>query len=110
MIDLFSLILKISHKRKLFDINSIVYPVSRSGTGDYTFAVWESGDIGYDASNPYRNSNAHYFMPTEDEWVKAAYWNGMSFQTYANASHGDLVSGYPDPTKLNYNPLHYHTV
>lgn len=28
------------------------------GTGDYTLGVWESGDTGYDASNPYRNSNA----------------------------------------------------
>ncbi len=53
------------------------------GAGDYTFAVWESGDVGYDASNPYRNSNAFYFLPTEDEWVKAAYWNGTSLQDYA---------------------------
>ena len=53
------------------------------GTGDYTLGVWESGDVGYDAANPYRNSEAYYFMPTEDEWVKAAYWNGTSLQTYA---------------------------
>ncbi len=53
------------------------------GTGDYTFAVWEQGDIGFDTSNPYRNSNAYYFLPTEDEWVKAAYWNGTNLQTYA---------------------------
>ena len=50
---------------------------------DNTFSVWGPGDSGYDADNPYRNSNAHYFMPTEDEWVKAAYWNGTSLQTYA---------------------------
>ncbi|MBL7107500.1 MAG: SUMF1/EgtB/PvdO family nonheme iron enzyme [Phycisphaerae bacterium] len=36
------------------------------GTGNYTLGVWEAGNIGYDADNPYRNSNAHYFMPTED--------------------------------------------
>ncbi len=61
------------------------------GQGDYTFAVWEVGDAGYDSGNPYRNSNAYYFLPTEDEWVKAAYWNGTSLQTYSNASPDDLV-------------------
>ncbi|HUW81918.1 MAG TPA: SUMF1/EgtB/PvdO family nonheme iron enzyme [Phycisphaerae bacterium] len=72
------------------------------GTSGYSLGVWESGDDGYDADNPYRNSNAHYYMPTEDEWVKAAYWNGTSLQTYSNASPGDLVSGSPDPAKWNY--------
>ena len=71
-----------------------------------TIVLWESGDPGYDANNPYRNSDAHYFLPTEDEWVKAAYWNDntSTLQTYANASGGDLVSGDPDPTKWNYLP------
>ena len=68
-----------------------------------TFSVWKSGDAGYDSSNPFRNTYAYYFMPTEDEWVKAAYWNGTSLQTYANASAGDLVSGIPDPAKWNYS-------
>ena len=53
------------------------------GTGDYTFTPWDVTDTGYDASNPYRNSNAYYFLPTDDEWVKAAYWNGTTLQTYA---------------------------
>jgi formylglycine-generating enzyme required for sulfatase activity len=75
------------------------------GTSDYTLGVWQSGDVGYSASNPYRNSNAYYFLPTENEWVKAAYWNGTSLQTYANASASDLlVSGLPDPAKWKYSP------
>ena len=74
------------------------------GQSDYTLGVWQSGDVGYSASNPYRNSNAYYFLPTENEWVKAAYWNGTGLQTYANASAGDLVSGLPDPAKWNYSP------
>jgi len=73
------------------------------GTSNYTLGVWQSGDDGYSASNPYRNSNAYYFLPTENEWVKAAYWNGLNLQTYSNASAGDLVSGLPDPAKWNYN-------
>lgn len=74
------------------------------GTSGYRWSVWSASDAGYNASNPYRNSNAFYFLPTENEWVKAAYWNGTSLQTYANASAGDLVSGLPDPTKWNYSP------
>ncbi|MCX5634740.1 MAG: SUMF1/EgtB/PvdO family nonheme iron enzyme [Planctomycetota bacterium] len=76
------------------------------GTSDYTLGVWQSGDVGYSASNPYRNSNAYYFLPTENEWVKAAYWNGTGLQTYANASAGDLVGGghSPDPARWNYYP------
>ncbi len=73
------------------------------GQSDYTFTPWAVTDTGYNAGNPYRNSNAFYFLPTENEWVKAAYWNGTSLQTYANASAGDLVSGLPDPAKWNYS-------
>ena len=58
-----------------------------------TFSVWESGDAGYDSSNPYRNSNAFYFLPTEDEWVKAAYWNGTSLQIYATKAGESLTQG-----------------
>ena len=55
-----------------------------------TMSAWDVLDIGYDASNPFRNSGAYYFMPTEDEWVKAAYWNGASLQTHATKA-GDTV-------------------
>jgi formylglycine-generating enzyme required for sulfatase activity len=40
-----------------------------------TFALWESGDAGYDASNPYRNTSAAYYLPSMDEWYKAAYYD-----------------------------------
>ena len=66
------------------------------GTSGYTLGVWESGDAGYNPNNPYRNSNAIYFLPTEDEWVKAAYWNGTSLQTYATI--GDVT-----PTQAGWN-------
>ncbi len=63
------------------------------GTGNYTFAVWSSTDAGYDAGNPFRNKNAFYFLPTEDEWVKAAYWNGTTLQTYAMKAGESLTQG-----------------
>ena len=63
------------------------------GTGDYTFDVWQPGDIGYDADNPFRNSDAYYFLPTEDEWVKATYWNGTKIQDYATTDGSKPVAG-----------------
>ena len=63
------------------------------GTSGYSPGVWETGDIGYNASNPYRNRNAYYFLPTEDEWVKAAYWNGTNIQSYATKEGDTLHKG-----------------
>jgi len=63
------------------------------GTNDYTYAFWDIADVGYDSDNPFRNSNAFYFLPTEDEWVKAAYWNGTNLQTYATTDDFVPVAG-----------------
>jgi len=40
-----------------------------------SFQLWDSGDTGYDATNLYRNTQAKYFLPSMDEWHKAAYYN-----------------------------------
>jgi uncharacterized repeat protein (TIGR02543 family) len=40
-----------------------------------TLQVWTSSDSGYDASNPFRNKKANYFIPSADEWNKAAYYD-----------------------------------
>ncbi len=63
------------------------------GMSNYSFTVWDITDNGYDSSNPFRNSNAYYFMPTDDEWAKAAYWNGMTLQTYATIGDELPVKG-----------------
>ncbi|MEX2091784.1 MAG: PEP-CTERM sorting domain-containing protein [Pirellulales bacterium] len=42
------------------------------------FDVWSPGDSGYDATNPYRNGFARYFLPDVNEWYKAAYYNPIS--------------------------------
>ncbi len=60
------------------------------------FTVWDTIDDGYDGSNPYRNKNAVYFLPSEDEWIKAAYWNGANLQTWASV--GDVT-----PTQSGWN-------
>ena len=63
------------------------------GTSDYTFAPWSPTDAGYDASNPYRNRAANYFLPTENEWVKAAYWNGTTLQQWATKDGNPPTQG-----------------
>ncbi len=47
------------------------------GEGGYdanaNIELWESGDPGYNPENLFRNDQAHYFLPSTDEWYKAAY-------------------------------------
>lgn len=40
-----------------------------------TFELWQSGDTGYNPANPFRNSQTFYFLPSADEWYKAAYYD-----------------------------------
>ena len=63
------------------------------GTSDYAFEPWDVADKGYDDNNPFRNINAYYFLPTEHEWVKAAYWCGSSLQTFATPDDSVPESG-----------------
>jgi formylglycine-generating enzyme required for sulfatase activity len=59
--------------------------------------LWQSGDPGYNAANPLRNSLAYYFLPSFDEWFKAAYYD-------PNANGG--VGGYWDyPTGSDTEPI-----
>ena len=37
--------------------------------------LWVDGDFGFDAGNRFRNSEARYFLPSVDEWYKAAYYD-----------------------------------
>ena len=55
------------------------------GEGDsdpYTPALWTPAEAA-GGTNLNRHKDAAYFLPTEDEWVKAAYWNGTAIQAYA---------------------------
>ena len=57
----------------------------------WNFQSWESGDEGYNAENRYRNSFAKYFLPSMDEWYKAAYYDpdksgGPGYYDYATGS------------------------
>ncbi len=62
------------------------------GEGGYSananIDLWQSGDAGYNSANPFRNDLAHYFLPSADEWYKAAYYDptGSSYFNYATGS------------------------
>jgi len=43
--------------------------------GSGNFQLWSAGDVGYNANNLFRNSLAKYWLPSSNEWYKAAYGN-----------------------------------
>ncbi len=63
------------------------------GTTDYTFDVWSSDDAAAGGTNLYRHKDAFYFLPAEDEWVKAAYWNGATLQEYSTPDDSMPIAG-----------------
>lgn len=69
--------------------------------GSGNFQLWTPSDAGYDSNNLYRNSLAHYFLPSVDEWHKGAYYNpgtGTYF-TYPTGSNNvpDGIDFVGDP-------------
>ena len=59
---------------------------------------WNSNDAGYDANNQFRNGLAKYFLPSFDEWYKAAYYDPAGdvyyrYPTGSNVLPTAVVSG-----------------
>jgi hypothetical protein len=70
--------------------------------GDGNFQLWLPKDAGHDPSNLFRNKLAHYFLPSVDEWYKAAYYDPnvgvyYDFPTRSN-SIPDGIDFPGDPT------------
>ena len=62
------------------------YNLSWSGTAwsmtlQSSSNAWTAG-----GTNLYRNKNAYYFLPSENEWYKAAYYNRTNYFLYPTAS------------------------
>lgn len=54
---------------------------------DNSFQRWTNGDVGFNPNNSYRNSNAKYWLPSIDEWYKAAYGSPSgTWYDYPNGS------------------------
>jgi formylglycine-generating enzyme required for sulfatase activity len=68
--------------------NQAAYKFTTSGVND-NIDLWTSGEAGYDVNNKYRNSLAKYFLPSYNEWYKAAYYNptNSTYYDYPNGSN-----------------------
>ncbi len=81
------------------------YNFSTSGVND-NIALWDSGDAWQDGGeNLFRHKNAMYWLPSVDEWYKAAYYNssGSTWQDYATLNGNvptAVASGTADNTAV----------
>ena len=72
-----------------------------------TFQLWEAGDAGYNPNNKFRNTLARYFLPSADEWYKAAFFDPVSdtwfdFPNGKNTAPAPVASG-TDPNTAVYD-------
>ncbi len=90
--------------------NQVAYKFTGTqGTSNYTLATWSVAEASI-GTNLYRNKDAKYFLPTENEWVKAAYWNGTSLQNCATKAGQSLTQGNGiNGTGWNYETTQYAT-
>jgi formylglycine-generating enzyme required for sulfatase activity len=72
--------------------------------GSGNFQLWSVSDTGYDANNPYRNSLAKFYIPSTDEWYKAAYGspNGTwyDYPTGSDSAPTAVASGTSENTAV----------
>jgi hypothetical protein len=84
------------------------YKFTTTGVND-NIALWTSGDtLDYNASNQFRSARAKYFLPSMDEWYKAAFYNPSQGVYYDYANGKDtaptaVASGTADNTAV-YGP------
>ncbi len=78
-------------------------------TGAYDFGPLDANNEPLDPRSIGRNPNAEVFLPSEDEWYKAAYHNAAagtagSYFLYATGSNAEPISDHPDdnPFAVNY--------
>ncbi|MCB1095287.1 MAG: SUMF1/EgtB/PvdO family nonheme iron enzyme [Verrucomicrobiae bacterium] len=69
---------------------------TQPGGGGYNtnedLTLWSSGDAWQlGGENLFRHKNAHYFLPSEDEWYKAAYYDGNTSTYFDYATGSDTV-------------------
>ncbi len=68
---------------------TVAYDLTFSN-GSWSMALWSSGQAWTaGGTNLYRNKDAFYFLPSENEWYKAAYYNaaGTNYFLYPTASN-----------------------
>jgi len=79
--------------------------------------LWGSNENGFNSQNQFRNTNARYFLPSADEWHKAAFYdpnkNGGGYWLYPNQNdtvptkvssgllNGSVVNGQSGPADVD---------
>ena len=58
------------------------------------FALWEPSDPGYDPANRFRNKQAMYFLPSANEWYKAAFYDPIEgvYYDYPTGSNAPPIA------------------
>jgi len=74
------------------------------------FQLWEPEDPGYNPENLFRNNEAKYFLPSMDEWYKAAFYdpatgNYNPYPTGGEAAPIPVASGTDPGTAVFNQPL-----
>ena len=90
---------------------------SQPGDQDYdanaNIELWTDADPGFEDAHPFRNSQAQYFLPTIDEWHKAAYFDPVanggvggywSFPTGSDTEPRTVASGTDRNTAVYSQP------
>ena len=71
------------------------------------FQLWEPTDEGYDPDNLFRSTEAQYFLPSADEWYKAAFYDPLTDQWFDFPNGSDTApiptAGGTDPGTAVYN-------
>ncbi|WP_372795661.1 SUMF1/EgtB/PvdO family nonheme iron enzyme [Pontiella sp.] len=70
--------------------------------GSGNMSLWSAGE--QSSTSAFRHKDAVYALPSENEWMKAAYWNGTSLQTYASPGDTEPVAG-TDANFLGFGPV-----
>ena len=78
-------------------------------TGAYTLGPLGAGGVPIEATSITRNPNAVVFLPSDNEWYKAAYYNPAtnSYFTYGTGSNMPPIAAGPSnlPNSANYNSV-----
>jgi formylglycine-generating enzyme required for sulfatase activity len=85
------------------------YNLTWSGS-TWSMALWTVTDAGYNTNNKFRNSLAKYFLPSENEFYKAAYGksDGSGYYLYPTASDSlptAVASGTQSETAVYNQPV-----
>lgn len=75
--------------------------------GSGNFQLWTAADAGYDSSNLFRNTQAKYFLPSSDEWYKAAYYEPTGAGSYGDYPTADGLVPTPVASGTSANTAVY---